>query len=43
MHLNPTQVQQNIHVELVMKLSLGSIKLYAAMTVSSGTTYTAKV
>jgi hypothetical protein len=43
MHLNPTQVHQNIHVELVMKLSLGSIKLYAAMIVSSGTTYTAKV
>jgi hypothetical protein len=30
MHLNPTQVHQNIHVELVMNLSLGSIKLYAA-------------
>jgi hypothetical protein len=30
-----------MHVELVMKLSLGSIKLYAPMAVSSGTTYTA--
>jgi hypothetical protein len=29
--------------ELVIKLSLGSIKLYAAMAVNSGTTYTAKV
>jgi hypothetical protein len=38
MHLSPTQVYQHIHVELVMKLSLGSIKLYAAMAVSSGTT-----
>jgi hypothetical protein len=25
MHLNPTQVHQNIHVELVMNLSLGSM------------------
>jgi hypothetical protein len=43
MHLNPTLVHQNIHVELVIKLSLGSIELYAAMAVSSGTTYTARV
>jgi hypothetical protein len=43
MHLKPTQVHQNIHVELVIKLSLGSIKLYAAMAVSGGTIYTAKV
>jgi len=43
MHLNPTQVPQNIHVELVIKLSLGSINLYAAMAVSSDATYTARV
>jgi hypothetical protein len=43
MHLKPTQVHQNIHVELVIKLLLGSIKLYAAMAVSGDATYTAKV
>jgi hypothetical protein len=43
MHLNPTQVHQNIHMELVIKPSLGSIQIYAAMAVSSGTTYTARV